>query len=281
MELLRLEGLTKRYDGFTLDNVSFALEEGYIMGFIGRNGAGKTTTLKTMLGLVHPDGGTVQMCGMDFQKNERACRQQIGVVFGEFDHYPKKKLSAITDVYRRFYEQWDDAEYRRCLERFELDESKTVEQLSSGMRVKYSLALALSHGARLLILDEPTSGLDPISRDELMELFQSIIEDGTRSILFSTHITSDLEKCADYITYLKDGRIVCSMEHGALLESWRMVKGGGKPDADIAKLLVGCRTNKFGFDALVRSDDAEAAAAAGLEVSPANLEDIMLHLEKD
>ena len=166
-----------------------------------------STTLKSILGLVHPDGGTVRAFGLDYAANEAAIRRRIGVVLGGIDFYPKKRVGVITDVTRRFYSNWDEKKYRHYLELFAIDESKRVDQLSSGMKVKYLLALALSHNARLLILDEPTSGLDPVSRDELVALFRAIVADGQRSILFSTHITSDLEKCASHITFIKDGEI--------------------------------------------------------------------------
>lgn len=207
MNVLKVRGLTKRYPAFTLNGVSFAVPEGAVMGFIGRNGAGKSTTLKSILGMVHPDGGEVKVFGMDYAANERAIRRELGVVLGGIDFYPKKKVKTITDVTRRFYRNWDETKYRHYLELFGIDESKRVDQLSSGMKVKYLLALALSHNAKLLILDEPTSGLDPVSRDELVELFRAIVADGQRSILFSTHITSDLEKCASHITFIKDGAI--------------------------------------------------------------------------
>lgn len=207
MELLSVRDLCKTYPGFTLDHVSFSLESGYIMGFIGRNGAGKTTTLKSMLGLVHPDGGTVEMFGMDLRENESACRQQIGVVLGDARYYGSKRLRDVAETTARFYEHWDDAAYREYMKRFSLDETKRVRELSTGMWVKFTLALALSHGARLLLLDEPTSGLDPVSRDELTELLRRVVADGTRSVLFSTHITSDLEKCATHIAFIKDGEL--------------------------------------------------------------------------
>ena len=207
MNVLEVQGLTKRYPAFTLQDVSFSVPEGAVMGFIGRNGAGKSTTLKSILGMVHPDAGTVRVFGMDYAENERAIRRELGVVLGGIDFYPKKKIKTITDVTRRFYDNWDEEKYRHYLELFHIDESKRVDQLSSGMKVKYMIALALSHNARLLILDEPTSGLDPVSRDELVELFWAIVADGQRSILFSTHITSDLEKCASHITFIKDGEI--------------------------------------------------------------------------
>ena len=207
MNALEVRGLCKTYPAFTLKDVSFDVPQGAVVGFIGRNGAGKSTTLKAILGLAHPDGGDVRFFGQDVRQHEREFKEQIGVVLGGIDFYPKKKVKTITDVTRRFYRNWDEEKYRHYLQLFRIDESKRVDQLSSGMKVKYLLALALSHNARLLILDEPTSGLDPVSRDELVELFRAIVADGSRSILFSTHITSDLEKCASHITFIKDGEI--------------------------------------------------------------------------
>ena len=208
MNVLEVRELRKTYPAFTLKDVSLDVPQGAIVGFIGRNGAGKSTTLKSILGLVHPDGGTVRAFGLDYAANEAAIRRRIGVVLGGIDFYLKKKVGVITDVTRRFYSNWDEDKYRHYLELFAIDESKRVDQLSSGMKVKYMIALALSHSAELLILDEPTSGLDPVSRDELVELFRRIVADGSRSILFSTHITSDLEKCASYIAFIKDGEML-------------------------------------------------------------------------
>ena len=208
MNVLEVRELRKTYPAFTLKDVSLDVPQGAIVGFIGRNGAGKSTTLKSILGLVHPDGGTVRAFGLDYAANEAAIRRRIGVVLGGIDFYPKKRVGVITDVTRRFYSNWDENKYRHYLELFAIDESKRVDQLSSGMKVKYMIALALSHSAELLILDEPTSGLDPVSRDELVELFRRIVADGSRSILFSTHITSDLEKCASHIAFIKDGEML-------------------------------------------------------------------------
>ena len=208
MNVLEVRDLHKTYPAFALKGISFDVPQGAIVGFIGRNGAGKSTTLKSVLGLVHPDGGTVRVFGMDYAANEAAIRQRLGVVLGGIDFYPKKKLRIITDVTRRFYGNWDEEKYRHYLELFAIDEDKRVDQLSSGMKVKYMIALALSHNAELLLLDEPTSGLDPVSRDELVELFRRIVADGSRSILFSTHITSDLETCASHIAFIKDGELL-------------------------------------------------------------------------
>ena len=207
MNAMDIRGLCKKYPAFELKDVTFSVPQGAVMGFIGRNGAGKSTTIKSILGLVHPDAGQVEILGRDFAEDERFIKENIGVVLGGIDFYPKKKVRTITDVTRRFYDNWDEEKYRYYLQLFHIDETKRVDQLSSGMRVKYLLALALSHNARLLLLDEPTSGLDPVSRDELVEVFRAIVADGQRSILFSTHITSDLEKCASHITFIKDGAI--------------------------------------------------------------------------
>ena len=183
MNVLEVQGLTKRYPVFTLNGVSFAVPEGAVMGFIGRNGAGKSTTLKSILGMVHPDAGEVKVFGMDYAANERAIRRELGVVLGGIDFYPKKKIRVITDVTRRFYDNWDEDKYRHYLRLFAIDEEKRVDQLSSGMKVKYMIALALT------------------------ELLRRLVADGTRSVLFSTHITSDLEKCATHIAFIKDGEL--------------------------------------------------------------------------
>jgi ABC-2 type transport system ATP-binding protein len=279
MEILKVENLTKRYERFTLNSVSFQLDTGFIMGFIGRNGAGKTTTLKAMLNLVHADGGQVAVLGQDFFANELSCKQKIGFMFGGIDYYPKEKIKNIAGVVKRFYTEWDDNLFLDYLERFELEPDKRTDQLSDGMRVKFALALALSHNARLLILDEPTSGLDPVSRDDLLGLFQELIEDGDKSILFSTHITSDLEKCADFITYIKDGEIIASKDKDAFLDDYRIVSGTkAQLVSDIDHLLIGCRTNAFGFSAMIRKSDL--AAVQHLAVTPADLESIMIHIER-
>ncbi|NLM40169.1 MAG: ABC transporter ATP-binding protein [Firmicutes bacterium] len=222
--VLVVQNLSKRYPGFLLDNVSFHLKPGRIMGLIGRNGAGKTTTLKSILNLVKPDNGTVTMFGRDFYANEESCKQQIGVVLGGIDFYSHKKLTHITAVTKRFYQEWDEDAYQKYLKMFSLDPEKRVKELSAGMQVKFMVALALSHNAKLLIFDEPTSGLDPVSRDDLLNLFRQLVKDGSRSILYSTHITSDLEKRADDITYIKDGKLLRSAEKSQFIESFQFLK---------------------------------------------------------
>lgn len=204
MSVLRIQGLCKQYPSFRLENVSFELEEGKITGMIGRNGAGKSTTIKSILGYVCPESGMIEFFGQKLDM--RQVKQKVGYVSGGFDYYPHKKLRDISAVTRMFYDHWDEQVYQDCLRQFSLDEGKIVSELSQGMKVKYALALALSHHARLLILDEPTSGLDPLSREELMDIFRELRQKGA-TILFSTHITADLEKCADRILYIRNGAL--------------------------------------------------------------------------
>lgn len=225
-KVLEVQGLTKTYPKFTLSGVSFSLERGRIMGLIGRNGAGKTTTLKSIFNLVHPDSGTVNILGLNMPADESEIKKRIGYAGGAVECYRRKKIGEITAVTKKFYDNWDDGVYSRYLEAFSLDEDKTPLELSEGMKVKYNLTLALSHGAELLILDEPTSGLDPVSRSELLDTFLFLKEKGA-SILFSTHITTDLEKCADDISYLAGGRLIASMPLEQFLEEHSKAGHGG------------------------------------------------------
>ena len=202
--------LMKRYPSFVLDEVSFDLERGKITGFIGRNGAGKTTTIKSMLNLIHPDSGDVRFFGMPIVDNETGIKKRIGYSTGTVSWYPRKKIRDIVDIIKRFYETWDDTAYHKYLELFSIDEIKTPLELSEGMKVKLNLLLALSHRSDVLILDEPTSGLDPFSRNELLEIFTKLKEDGT-AVFFSTHIISDIEKCADDIVYISRGKIIAAL----------------------------------------------------------------------
>lgn len=277
MDILSVRNLNKRYEKFELKDVSFSLGKGYIMGFIGSNGAGKTTTLKSILNLVRKDSGDVEVLGKDFFKNEIALKQEIGFMFGGVDYYAKNRISKITNVVRRFYADWDNDAYREYIQRFAIDENKKVSELSSGMRVKYSLALALSHRAKLFILDEPTSGLDPVARDGILELFQELIEDGERSILFSTHITSDLEKCADFITYIQNGRVIESRSKDELIEAYRMVQGTREQVSRIPELIA-YKEHAFGAIGLVRT--AGFKPEEGLLVGQPCIDDIMIYHEK-
>lgn len=214
--VVRVKELTKRYPKFTLNSVSFTMKKGRIMGLIGRNGAGKSTTLKSMLHMVHPDSGEVECFGLDMEQEEAQIKQRIGFAGGAVDYYRKKKIGQILEITKRFYENWDETLCEKYRALFNIDIDKTPSELSEGMKVKLNLIMALSHKAELLILDEPTSGLDPVSREELLEIFLYLKKQGV-SILFSTHITSDLEKCADDITYIREGKVVYTGEKSQFL----------------------------------------------------------------
>lgn len=210
MNIVEIRGLNKTYPAFQLRDVSFSIQKGGITGFIGRNGAGKTTTIKAMLNLVHPDSGEITYFGKPLCGNENEIKKHIGYSTGSINWYPRKKLGEIMEVIRRFYDTWDEATYHRYLKRFQLDENKTAQELSEGMKVKCNLLTALSHRAEILILDEPTSGLDPFSRAEVLEIFNELKNDGT-AVFYSTHIISDLEKCADDIVYISGGKITAAL----------------------------------------------------------------------
>ena len=276
--VFEVRNLTKNYPGFTLDHIGFTLSEGRITGFIGRNGAGKTTTLHSLLGFLSPDEGEIRFWGQEFRDNSLAIKQRVGFVSAGMTFYNRKKLRVITEITRSFYTRWDESVYRRYLELFKLDEDKTPEKLSNGMKIKYMLALALSHEADLLILDEPTSGLDPVSREELLEIFLDL-RDAGKTILYSTHITSDLDKTADDILYISGGKLLAEASIEDFIGSWRLAEYGTMDiSADERSLLTGQRRTRDGFTALVRTEDAEKLS---VPVREANLEEIMVHLEKE
>lgn len=279
MEIASVENLSKIYPAFKLCNISFSLKKGAITGFIGRNGAGKTTAIKSVLGFVHPDSGSIKFFGMNYKENEMEIKQKIGYVTGGFSFYPNKKLRIITNVTSSFYSKWDNNLYKTLCNKFNLDDNKTPAQLSEGMKVKYSIALALSHHAELLILDEPTSGLDPVSRDELLEIFLDLRDEGV-TIFFSTHITSDLDKCADNIIYIKNGKIHTTASCEEMVKSYKAVKMSAEEYNNFVnkKILLGTKKYKNGYEALIRTEDAKSLQKA---VQDADLETIMIHLEKE
>lgn len=270
---LEVRDLVKTYPGFALDRISFALAPGRVTGFIGRNGAGKTTALKCILGLLHRDGGEITFWGQLFAGREEKIKQDIGYVPGGFRFYSNKSLRAITAVTRGCYRNWDQSAYERLLGRFSLEERKSPRELSEGMKVKYALTLALSHGAKLLILDEPTSGLDPVSRDELLELFLDLRDQGV-TIFFSTHITSDLTACADDLIYIRGGKLRAQEPLEAFQDRYRLVR---LAEAREDPALLGLRREKAGCSALIAAKDARRFPQA----EKTDLETIMIHLERE
>jgi ABC-2 type transport system ATP-binding protein len=278
MLAIDVNNLNKKYKNFHLKDVCFQLEKGYIMGFIGTNGAGKTTTLKSILNMIHIDGGEINILGKNFIKHEMELKQEIGYAFGGIDYYTRNKIRQVTNVVKRFYKNWDEEAYFNYLKKFNLDENKKIVELSAGMRVNYNLALALSHGAKLLILDEPTSGLDPVARDNLLDIFQELVEEGEISILFSTHITSDLEKCADYITYINNRQIIKSSEKEEFINTYRLLNGGESQLHEVKDHLISYKINSFGFTGLIHTKDFDPSS--NIKSTLPNLEEIMIYFSK-
>ena len=223
MNALEVKGLTKVYSEFTLDKIGFCVPQGHIVGLIGRNGAGKSTTIKGILRLIAAEGA-VSVFGKNMDEDEMAVKQMIGYVGGGFRYYPMNTLAAIRKAYAPFYPTWDQGKYERLLAQFDLSERKRVKELSEGMKVKFALALALSHGAKLLIMDEPTSGLDPLSREEFCDIVLQLVREEGVSVLFSTHITSDLMRIADDIVYISQGKILAACPLKELLGKYRLAR---------------------------------------------------------
>lgn len=278
MLALEIRNLNKKYNNFQLKDVSFQLEKGYIMGFIGANGAGKTTTIKSIMNMIQVDSGEVCIFGKNIVEHEIELKQEIGCAFGDIDFYTRSKIKTLTNITRKFYNNWNDETYYKYLKVFKLDEHKKIAELSTGMKVKYTLALALSHGAKLLVLDEPTSGLDPVSRDELLDIFQELIVGGEISILFSTHITSDLEKCADFITFIDQGQIIASSEKHDFMESYRLISGSEGQLRQVKEQLISYKINSFGFTGLIHTKDLDPSS--NLKATTPSLEEIMIYFAK-
>lgn len=276
--ILELRGVCKSFGSFSLRDVSFALPEGFVMGFIGPNGAGKTTTVKLILNMLSPEAGQINVFGKDNSAGEREMKERVGVVMDQPFYVNEWRLTDVERALMPFYSGWSAETYRKLLKDFDLDPKKKVKELSRGMTMKLMIAAALSHNADLLILDEPTSGLDAVARNELLNILSDFIAGGNKGVLFSTHITADLEKIADYITFINDGRILYSGAKDDLLNRYRVVKGAAG-DLSLAQRerVLGYRAHsaQAGFDGLVEASFL-ADMPAGLVSEPASLDEIML-----
>ena len=275
MNALEVKELTKVYPEFTLDKVSFFVQQGHISGLIGRNGAGKSTTIKGILRLINVEG-SVSAFGKDFLKEEMAVKLTIGYVGGGFRYYPMNTLAAIRKAYAPFYPTWNQSKYEKYLLQFELIESKKIKELSEGMKVKFALALALSHGAKLLIMDEPTSGLDPLSREDFCDLILRLVREEGVSVLFSTHITSDLMRIADDIVYISQGRTLATCPLKELLGKYKLAHFSSLADATAAN-AIGVKSVKDGYEGLLSCDTQRLN---GVTLSNATIDNIIVHLEK-
>ena len=279
MSILEVKNIVKEYPSFKLDNVSLNIEEGSICGFIGRNGAGKTTTLKGIMGLIHLNAGEIRVFGRDIYEHEAENRQEMGFTLAETMFYPDAKIGTLTNVTSKFYPNWNQDTYEKLCKRFGLEQNKKVKELSSGMKVKYNLAVALSHGAKLLILDEPTSGIDPVSRDEILDIFKLIVKEGKRSILFSTHITSDLDKCADHIVYIKKGKIISSKTKEDFIDDYKYITGPMSEFDSVKDKIVSHKEDGKEFTALIPSEKC-AGISAKIKQSVPDLDTIMVYEER-
>jgi ABC-2 type transport system ATP-binding protein len=280
-DALEIRGVGKRYKGFALEDVSFALPRGYVMGLIGPNGAGKTTLIKLVLNLVRRSAGAIRVLGLDNLRAEAEIKARIGFVPDEPKFHEDVPLRTLKAATAPFYPGWDDRRFRELASTFQLPMDKKYKALSHGTKVKFALALALSHGAELVLLDEPTSGLDPVFRRELLGILAGLLQDDRVSVLFSTHITADLEKIADFITFLKDGRVVFSRSKDEVLGTYGVVKGGREIlDEDSRQLFVGIRVHPHGFEALTsRIDEVRRRFGDRAAVERATLDDVMVLMD--
>ncbi len=278
---IEISGLCKSYGDFALEDVSLTLPGGSIMGLIGENGAGKTTTIKCILNLVRRDAGSITLMGYDNLTQERQAKAEVGVVLDECFFHDTLRPRDIHTILSRVYQDWDRELFESYLKKFQLPEGKFIKEFSRGMKMKLSLAAALSHHPKLLILDEATAGLDPVVRDEILDEFLGFIQDEEHSILISSHITSDLEKVADYITYLHQGRVVLSEAKDVLQDNYGRV---GCTASDLLAMdpgdVVQVRKGSYGCEALVRDRAAFHKKYPQMMVEPISLEDIMLLIGK-
>lgn len=273
---IEIDGLTKRYDGFTLDQLSFHTARGSIMGFIGQNGAGKTTTIKAMLNIIHTDSGSIKLLGMDHAGDELAIKDRIAVVFDELPFHDEFTAGNLDVLFRNLYGGWNSQVFRLYLNRFALPWKKKIGKFSKGMKMKLQIACALSHNAELLIMDEPTTGLDPVVRNEILDIFLEYIQNDNHTIFLSSHITTDLERIADSVAFIDRGRLLLSGYKDDILETHGILKCSKSDYQEIApEDIVSARITDFGAEVMVSDKSACRRKYSGLIMDPATLEEIM------
>lgn len=279
--ILEINGLCKAYDDFSLKDVSFSLPKGYIMGFVGENGSGKTTTIRSILNMAKIDSGKISVFGLDSVTDTIAIKERLGVVFDSLYLAEHLNVKQIEQQLKPFYKDWDSEEFFHRIREFDLPDNKKVGDFSKGMKMKLMIAVALSHKAELIILDEPTSGLDPVARDELLDILAEYIEDENRGVLFSTHITADVERIADYVTILHNGKVWYTGTKDELTENYAVIKGAEEdiPDA-LKEKLIGFHAYRNGFDALIKTDDL-AGLPESLEYEKASIDEILVYIAKE
>ena len=274
---IEIKNLTKRYDGFTLDNISFNVPKGSIMGFIGQNGAGKSTTINTILNIIKADSGEIRVFGKDTRTADVQIKQDIAAVFDELPFHEQLNAKALDKILRRVFKRWNSEVFFGYLERFQLPVKKKFGQFSKGMKMKLQIAAALSHDAKLLIMDEATTGLDPVVRNEILDIFLEFLQNEEHSILMSSHITSDLEKIADSVTFIDKGRLLLTGYKDDILESHGVIKCSKEDYENIGEGdIISARISDFGVEAMVSDKKAVSRKYSGLVIDPTTLEEIML-----
>ena len=277
--ILEIKSLKKSYENFTLDNLNFNVKRGSVMGFIGPNGAGKSTTIKLIMNLIKKDSGNIKIFGMENLKHDKEIKQKIGFVYDENYFYEEINIIEMKNILCPFYKNWNNTLFEKYIKEFELPQKSKIKTLSKGMKMKFSLALALSHNAELIVMDEPTSGLDPVFRSELLDILYNIIQDENVSIFFSTHITTDLEKIADYITFINKGKLIFSQSKDEIFENYGLVKGNKELlDNDTRREFVSIKETDFRFEALTKDISKARKLFKGKSIiERASLEDIMVY----
>ena len=275
---IELKNVTKKYDGFTLDNVSFNVPKGSIMGFIGQNGAGKTTTIRGLLNLIPINEGEIKLLGLDHKKDEREIKERIAVVFDELPFHDIFNANHMGKIFGGIYKNWDNEKYSEYLDRFQLPRKKKIGKFSKGMKMKLQIACALSHNAELLVMDEATTGLDPVVRNEILDIFLEYLQNEEHSILMSSHITSDLEKIADSVTFIDKGKILISGYKDDILADHSVIKCTKNDYKEIdPEDIISARLNDFGAEVMVSNRDEMSRKYSGLVIDSTTLEEIMLY----
>ncbi|WP_202711538.1 ABC transporter ATP-binding protein [Sporosalibacterium faouarense] len=286
--ILKVNNLRKKYSEFTLKDVSFELPRGYIMGLIGPNGAGKSTTIKLIMNLLKSNGGEVEIFGLNYKNNEEEIKNRIGYVGEEQIFYEDMSVAWTEKFISQYYKKWDKEYFNSLLSKFKVSKTKKIKELSKGMKVKLGIALALARHPELLILDEPTSGLDPVIRKEILDILLEVIQDENKSVLFSSHITEDIEKIADYVTYIINGKIVLSQEKENILTNWKKISlKKNLVDQEIKRLMIGIEENYFGITGITKNYSKIKNIFSlknindGIKISNATLDEILISLVRE
>lgn len=278
---IEIKDIKKEYDGFSLGELSFNVEKGSVMGFVGQNGAGKSTTIKSILNIIKPDSGEIKIFGLDNIKDEKEIKENMAVVFDTLPFHETLNAKQVNSILKHIYSNWEEDTFYGYLKRFNLPTKKKLGEFSKGMKMKFQIATALSHGAKLLVMDEATSGLDPVVRSEMLDVFMEFMQDSEHTILMSSHITSDLEKIADSVTFIHNGRLLITGYKDDIIEGHGILKCEKEYVKEIdEKDIVSIRINDYGADIMLKNRQECAAKYSGAVIDNASLDDILLFYVK-